>query len=199
MNFLAHQYLSGNDDGLRVGNFIGDMVKGSKWKNFPEHIQKGILLHRSIDDYTDHHPLVKESAKLLNPYLGRYSAIATDIFFDHFLAKYWEDFSPKTLLSFAQETYLLVETHLPILPDKTGYMLDFMKNQDWLYNYQFITGIERTMRGMSRRTQQPSLENSHEFLLKHYNEFEKNFFAFFPDLQMHVSNIIRENDHIAHV
>lgn len=199
MNFLAHQYLSGKNQGLRLGNFIGDMVKGSKWKIFPEDIQKGILLHRSIDNYTDKHPIVKESTKLLHPYLGRYSAIATDIFFDHFLAKYWEDFSPQTLQSFAQETYLLVDAHMPILPDKTGYMLEFMKSQDWLYNYQFITGIERTMRGMSRRTKQECLENSHEFLLKHYKEFEKNFFAFFPDLQHHVNRFTYENDCLQHV
>jgi acyl carrier protein phosphodiesterase len=199
MNFLAHQYLSGTDQGLRLGNFIGDMVKGSKWKAFPEHIQKGVLLHRSIDDFTDHHPIVKSSAKLLQPYLGRYAAIATDIFFDHFLAKRWEEFSGITLQQFAQETYSLVDEHLSMLPDKTEYMLGFMKNQDWLYNYQFITGIEKTMRGMSRRTQQPMLENSHEFLLKHYDEFEKNFFKFFPDLQVHVSKFIYDNASITHV
>jgi acyl carrier protein phosphodiesterase len=199
MNFLAHQYLSGSDQGLRLGNFIGDMVKGSKWKAFPKHIQKGVLLHRSIDDFTDHHPTVKSSAKLLHPYLGRYSAIATDIFFDHFLAKHWEDFSAITLHQFAQETYSLVDENISILPDKTAYMLGFMKNQDWLYNYQFITGIEKTMKGMSRRTEQHMLENSHEFLLKHYDEFHQNFFSFFPDLQKHVSKFIYEFSETEHV
>jgi acyl carrier protein phosphodiesterase len=126
----------------------------------------------------------------LQPYLTKYAGIATDIFFDHFLAKNWEHYSEVPLKIYVDDTYALVQANIKILPEKTAYILNYMQSQNWLYNYQFINGIEKTMNGMARRTQQPLLENSHEYLLKHYEAFEKNFHAFFPMLQEHTSNFI---------
>jgi len=45
MNYLAHLYLSGSNEHVLVGNFIADSVKGSKHKDYPYDIQRGILLH----------------------------------------------------------------------------------------------------------------------------------------------------------
>ena len=190
MNFLAHQYLSGNNEGLRIGNFIGDLVKGNKWQTYSFDIQQGILLHRSIDDFTDTHVLVKESVNILKPTLGRYSAIANDIFFDHFLAKQWNEFSEENLESFVQKTYQIVYSKLNLLPEKTAYILQYMEKQNWLYNYQFINGIEQTMKGMSRRTQAPTLENSHLILVEKYDELKYLFDSFFPLLQQHTQTFI---------
>ena len=190
MNFLAHQYLSGNNEGLRIGNFIGDFVKGSKWQNYSSEIQLGILLHRSIDDFTDHHEIVKESVSFLKPSLGRYSSIANDIFFDHFLAKQWGNYSSEFLNEFASSTYFIINKSLEILPEKTAYVLKYMETQNWLFNYQYITGIEKTMQGMSRRTQQPLLDNSHLVLLQNYEEIKNCFDAFFPLLQNHVAEYL---------
>ncbi|MDD3273470.1 MAG: DUF479 domain-containing protein, partial [Bacteroidales bacterium] len=64
MNYLAHIYLSGSNRQLQVGNFIGDFVKGRKHENYPKGIQKGILLHREIDRFTDCHPLFIETVEL---------------------------------------------------------------------------------------------------------------------------------------
>ena len=60
MNYLAHVYLSGSDEFLCIGNFIGDHVKGKAYFDYPETIQNGILLHRKIDYFTDQHFLFKK-------------------------------------------------------------------------------------------------------------------------------------------
>jgi acyl carrier protein phosphodiesterase len=190
MNYLAHQFLSGNNEGLRIGNFVGDMVKGHKWQTYPTAIQHGILLHRSIDDFTDHNQTVKEAVSLLKPDLGRYSAIALDIFFDHFLAKQWNEFMNNSLDLFAQETYSIMNKNIAQMPPETAYMLKFMETQNWLYNYQFIAGIEKTMNGMSRRANQPLFENSHLVLVKNYEPLKICFDSFFPQLQTHVKTFI---------
>ena len=65
MNFLAHLYLSGNDENIMIGNFIGDHVKGNNFLKYDESIIFGIKLHRMIDAFTDSHPLVEESKKHL--------------------------------------------------------------------------------------------------------------------------------------
>ena len=88
MNYLAHVYLSGSDKDLIIGNFDLIMSKKSLF-NYPETIQKGILLHRKIDDFTDHHPDLK-NVTLLFPQFRHYSRVIVDMFFDHFLAAQWD-------------------------------------------------------------------------------------------------------------
>jgi len=56
MNYLAHAYLSFNVPSILVGNMISDFVKGSSKLGYPVSIQKGIMLHRDIDAFTDTHP-----------------------------------------------------------------------------------------------------------------------------------------------
>jgi len=87
MNFLAHLYLSGESEKIMVGNFMADYVKGRKFENYKDEIRKGILLHRSIDSYTDSHPLVSQSGQYFRGTYRKYSAVITDLIYDHFLAK----------------------------------------------------------------------------------------------------------------
>lgn len=79
MNFLAHTYLSGENDDLKIGNFLGDFVKGRLNKlsqnQYTEGIIKGIALHREIDYFTDNHPIVKQSIDRLQPKYHKFSEI----------------------------------------------------------------------------------------------------------------------------
>jgi len=59
MNYLAHVYLSGDNDLVTIGNFIADGIKGTQYKTYSKDIQIGILLHRHIDSYTDSHKTVR--------------------------------------------------------------------------------------------------------------------------------------------
>ncbi len=61
MNYLAHLYLSFGHDDVLVGNFIADRVKGKQLYDYPLGIQKGIIMHRKIDAFTDRHDVVKRS------------------------------------------------------------------------------------------------------------------------------------------
>ena len=73
MNFLSHLHLSGDSEGLIIGNYIADSVKGSAYNMFSNEIQKGILLHRKIDTFTDNHPTVEQSKKRLREKYKKYS------------------------------------------------------------------------------------------------------------------------------
>ena len=103
MNFLAHIYLSGEDEKLMVGNFIGDYVKGKDYENYPTPIREGILLHRQIDFFTDSHSQFREAKKLLVEEFGLYSGIIIDLLYDHLLAKNWNNYSEQNLRSFAKK------------------------------------------------------------------------------------------------
>ncbi len=87
MNFLAHAYLSFDREGILIGNFVADFIKGKELNRYHDEIFTGILLHREIDAFTDSHPLVRAGQSYLRPRFRHYSTVITDIFFDYFFGK----------------------------------------------------------------------------------------------------------------
>ena len=80
MNFLAHTYLSGYNEEIVVGNFMGDYVKGRNYVHLPELVRKGILIHRDIDTFTDAHPITRRSRLRLVERYHKYAGVIVDIF-----------------------------------------------------------------------------------------------------------------------
>lgn len=183
MNFLAHIYLSFENDEITIGNFIADSIRGNKFKHLPKNIQKGITLHRHIDTFTDAHKTVRKSTKKLHENYGHYSGVIVDIFYDHFLAKNWSTYSDTPLDEFVDSFYDLLEDNYLILPENTKRMMPYMIADNWILSYASLTGISKVLDGMNRRTKNRSKMNFAIVDLKeHYNEFEKEFTSFFEEL-----------------
>ncbi len=183
MNFLAHIYLSFEDDEITIGNFIADSIRGNKFEHLPKKIQKGITLHRHIDTYTDAHKTVRKSTKRLHKNYGHYSGVIVDIFYDHFLAKNWKTYSDTPLDEFVENFYDLLEDNYTILPEGTKRMMPYMIADNWIFNYSKLTGISKVLNGVNRRTKNKSKMNFAILDLKeHYGEFEKEFTSFFEEL-----------------
>jgi acyl carrier protein phosphodiesterase len=184
MNFLAHIYLSGDSDELKIGNFVGDFVKASDMEHYSEIINQGISMHWAIDDFTDHHPVVQDSKDRLRSKYGHYAGVIVDIYYDHFLARNWGNYHHENLRLFVDNIYEMLKSHKNILPEKVVRMLPFMIKHDWLYNYQYFEGIQSVMEGMAHRASFNSkMEESVVELKMNHREFEKEFEAFFPELQ----------------
>ncbi|WP_136465751.1 ACP phosphodiesterase [Flagellimonas onchidii] len=183
MNFLAHIYLSFDDKEITLGNFFADHIRGNKFKHFPEKIQKGILLHREIDTFTDSHPIAKQSSKRLHKNYSHYSRVIVDIFYDHFLAKNWSNYSKVPLRDYVENFYDLLEDNYDILPLGTQRMMPYMIADNWLLNYANLPGISRVLNGMNRRTQNRSKMNFAILdLEQNYDAFENEFTDFFEEL-----------------
>ncbi|HET7360941.1 MAG TPA: acyl carrier protein phosphodiesterase [Salinimicrobium sp.] len=192
MNFLAHIYLSGNDEKLMIGNFIADSIKGRKYLNYPARIQKGILLHRTIDSYTDTHPIVRKSRKRLFETYGHYSGVIVDILYDHFLAVNWKNYSRVELAEFVNSFYKLLRNNFKILPKPVQGFLPYMIKDNWLVSYAEIEGIGKILYQMNERTQRKS--NMHlavNELKEHYPDFEAEFSAFFVELELFTADKIK--------
>lgn len=189
MNYLAHIYLSGDSDGIKIGNFIGDYVKGKQFLGYREDIQQGILLHRLIDHFTDHHPLVKECNRLLRPGYGKYAGVVTDIFFDHFLASAWSHYSAVPLKQYSKNFYALLLQNFMVLPTHVKLFIPFMIQHKRLTSYADLSGIEQSLRIMGNRTSLPEeSEYALALLRKEYQLFAAIFSAFFPELITYVEN-----------
>jgi len=175
-----------------IGNFIADFVKGNKKNNYPEGIKAGIELHRSIDDYTDHHELTSISKKRLYPTQHKYAGPVVDVFYDHFLAKNFLLYSEIPLDIFTLNAYQVLQSNQNILPPEVQQFLPYMIERNWLLNYSTLDGIERSLKGISRRLSfQNNLNSAKDDLVEHYSEFEKEFFQFFPQLINFVNSITR--------
>lgn len=192
MNFLSHIFLSGNNEGLIIGNFIADSVKGGDLSQFSSEIQKGIILHRKIDTFTDSHPVVEVSKNRLRPEYHKYASVIVDVYYDHFLAAGFLKYSKEPLKEYVQRIYKIIEEHRPILPLKASHFTEYMLRYNILEAYSRLDGIEQVLRGMAGRASFVSkMELSIHDLKKNYALFENEFHSFFPELQQFVKEQIR--------
>jgi len=183
MNYLAHIYLSGDNNLVTIGNFMADGIKGSIYKTYEPDIQIGILLHRHIDTFTDAHKTVRQSTKRLHKKYGHYSGVIVDILYDHFLAKNWSKYSNVPLKDYIENFYASLQDNFEILPLRIQKMMPYMMTDNWLLTYASIEGITKVLAGMNRRTKNRSgMNEAVKELEEFYTEFETEFTSFFEEL-----------------
>lgn len=188
MNFLAHLYLSGNIENIITGNFIADHVKGKAILNYHPEIQKGIVLHRKIDTFTDNHPVFIQTRNRLIPGYKKYSGVIADMIYDHFLSANWESYTDESIDAFTSRMYKILMKQYFRLPSKTQRMLPFMAKSNWLKSYGTFEGLERALSGMEQRTPFPSrMSEAVADLREDYALYKNEFELFFPVVNTYVN------------
>ncbi|MBO9639449.1 MAG: DUF479 domain-containing protein [Siphonobacter aquaeclarae] len=191
MNFLAHIALSGSHPDIRVGNVLGEFVKGRLDKYSAEEIipamMTGVRLHRRIDDFTDRHPVVRRSKRRLVDEYGLLSGVLIDMFYDHILAKEWGNLFPaEPLPVFAQTFYRELLARQGSLPEVMQPLIRSMTSRDWLTNYATLSGIEWSLKGIGHRFPPAAgIERSIQDLSAGYDDFAADFREFWPELSAH--------------
>ena len=181
MNFLAHTYLSGCNEEIIVGNFMGDYVKGKNYLLFPELVKKGILIHRDIDTFTDMHPITRQSKQRIAARYHKYAGIIIDIFYDHFLASLWDEFSTISLNDFVSRTYDLLKRNYKVLPAAIKMWFPTFLENNWMMAYTTVDGIELVLERMAANTSLPNhADYAVEVLSDNYEIFKEDFLEFFP-------------------
>lgn len=194
MNYLAHVYLSGGNIDIAIGNFIADSIKGNKYQNYPVQWQRGILLHRFIDSYTDSHDIFKDHAKLFFDSHRHYSRVLIDMFYDHLLAKNWSKYSNVSLNEFSKEFYKNLTLEKSRLPVKVQSALKYLIQDDWFNCYSTIGGLTSILSQMESRTNYPSkLSSSIDKFVSLLSLIEPQFFLFFKDIEYAVKINLIEN------
>ena len=194
MNYLAHAYLSFNNPPILVGNMISDYVKGKKQFDYPIPIQKGIRLHRAIDNYTDTHAATHDLKSFFRPQYRLYSGAFADVVYDHFLAIDENEFStPTELKQFTTAAYQMLEPYAESFPSPFQKMFPYMKEHDWLYNYRHAWAMERSFGGLVRRAAYLTESKiAFDLFNEHYSGMQVCYEAFFPDLKKFASNQLDE-------
>jgi acyl carrier protein phosphodiesterase len=194
VNYLAHVFLSGSDSDLMVGNFIADAVRGKQFLNFPERIQRGILLHRQIDAFTDSHPVVAQTKDRLRAQYNKYAPVIADMYYDHFLASNFSQYSDQSLSDFSAKIYTILNAHWEMLPERVKQFLPHMIAHNWLLSYARLSGINQALTGLSRRTTFASgMETAAVELKENYGLYAADFDLFMPELITFSQQWIAEN------
>ncbi|WP_312556555.1 acyl carrier protein phosphodiesterase [Empedobacter brevis] len=191
MNFVAHQYLSFGNHSLQIGNLLGEIVKGKQYLSYDDEIQKGILLHRTIDTFTDSHDIVKQSSSYFHDTQHKFAPIIIDVIYDYFLIKYWNDFSETSFEQFKSACYQLFNINYDSFPKKLQETIFYLLKYDWFENYSTIEGVQKTLKGIGSRTKFQN--NLHEIIPvfeKNYSHLENDFLNFFPQLQSHCKSFV---------
>lgn len=190
MNYLAHFLLSYPTPSLITGNFLADHIKGNKYLNYPESIQKGIIMHRQIDSFTDAHQIVKQSTARIRKEQGKFSPVVIDMFYDHFLASQWESYhTQQNLEAFSLKVYAILDDAYEYFPEKVKAFYPYMKNGNWLLRYASIQGVCSSLKGLYKRTGGISnMDKAEEVLLANYQLLKEDFNTFFPLVQKHIAS-----------
>jgi acyl carrier protein phosphodiesterase len=176
-------YLSGDDQELLVGNFMGDFVKGPLDDAYPPRIRQGLLLHRKIDSFAQRDANFQSSRLRLSPEFGLYRGVLVDLFYDHFLAKGWDSWSGTPFPEYLSWARSVIEKRLAIMPRK---LRDFVPVifDELLPSYKSTAGTEAALTRMSRRVKRPNpLAEGGGELTRHYEELKTDFERFIIAVQ----------------
>lgn len=182
MNFLGHLYFSNNNLDLMVANLFGDFCKGKSYLAYPLETQRGVLLHREIDDYIDNHSEVLALRQKLYAPLPKVSGIAIDLYFDHLLAKHWKRFHALTLEDFLAKFYKHASSINPSYPDEFHHFITKLRESQWMNYYPSSFGLQKSCEGVSRRLSfENVLKNAPTLLLPYQEELLKVFLVYMRD------------------
>lgn len=131
---------------------ISDFVKGRRKLDYPEAVQRGITLHRAIDEFTDRHEASREAKRVFRPAYRLYAGAIVDVIYDHFLAADEQEFTESSLHGFSGGVYQTLHQHLDLLPERFARMYPYMKEQNWLFHYRSRWGTEKSLGGLVRRS-----------------------------------------------
>lgn len=184
MNHLAHVVLAGSDEGLRLGAFLGDHVKGRKvLEELPPSWAAGVELHRRIDSFSDGHPAVVGLLERLEPPWRRYGGVIFDILFDYMLTRHWSRFGPTGLEQLAGEIDDLLARHQTQLPPRLVRFSHWARTQGLWQRYGERAMLEKTFSLLAyRHGHRWPLADGIRLLDEHERAIERAFLTLFPDL-----------------
>lgn len=184
MNFLAHLRLGPHEPQAALGGLLGDFVKGPVAAiELPDAVRKGIWLHRSIDAFTDRHPVVARSKARVSGERRRYAGIMVDMFYDHLLAQHWDHFADQSLADFTGRMYRAVLDQQALMPERARQVLVRMAQEDWLCGYAELDNLHLALNNMARRLRSGnSLAGAVDELERDYRAFEADFLTFMPEV-----------------
>lgn len=194
MNFLFHMILSGDDDQLLVGNFMGDFVKGLLQERFSPPVRKGVLLHRKIDSFAERNDHFRQSRQRLPKEYGLYRGVLVDLFYDYYLVNDWSSWCKEPLGGYLSRTRAILESNRQSLPVEMHRLLPVIFDE-LLLSYGTVEGIGNALSRLSRRIKRSNpVVGAEVELVRQHDELLSDFRAFTPEIFRFVDDMMHAED-----
>lgn len=181
MNYLAHSTLAESSDEARLGSLLGDFSKGLEPERLTPAMRFALEEHRAVDRWFDALPEIRAERLAYPKQLRRFSGILTDVFFDHFLVRRWQDLTEEPLPDVTSSLYRALQEHANILPPRLRSIAPSMIEHDWLGSYGDVRNIERALHGIERRMRRDTrIVEGLEVLERRGDEIEALVLRVFP-------------------
>lgn len=182
MNYLAHLYFSDSEPLAWAGSLMGDFLKGPLPENVDPQLLKHLQLHRKIDTFAHENEHFQASCKRLASHYRFGRGILVDVFYDHFLACQWSDFSDQSLEDFSHNVYEGLTGCRQLLPAGLKSLLPRMVRDNWLVSYREETVVGTVLGSLERRLRHRlPLARGIEDLQMQRDALEADFTAFLSD------------------
>ena len=196
MNYLAHLFLAQPTADSHFGNMLGDFGGLTKVTITTPQILRGLKNHYLVDKYTDNHQLVRKAKTYFSAKNKRFSGIALDVLFDHFLIKHWHLFHQVPFATFKQQSYRRLGKRQELMPDRMKHTVSRIILDDWFESYKTVTGIYTAIENISKRIHfKNNFSSSTQDIDQYYSELEHLFLQFFPELMLYIAQQGPENQH----
>jgi acyl carrier protein phosphodiesterase len=194
MNHLAHTYLADRTGHSILGTLLADYLRGRIAADWEAEIRRGIRIHRALDTFTDAHPVTARSRGRLRPPHRRFGGVLVDIFYDHFLARSWAEWTDEPLAAFSERVGALLAADRERLPPRLGRFLDYMLAERLFVSYREPAGIDRALRGIALRSRRAApLRTGVRELERTYDGLREDFRAFFPQVVAKAEDLSRRS------
>ncbi len=185
MNYLAHTLLSKKSIDYQLGNLLADPLKGRSWYGCSQEHINGMLMHRSIDSFTDSNKHVRRAKSRLGD--GYLKGVVVDIMFDHFITCHWQQFVNIDFEMFVEDFYRHSAKQISQLPEEGAVFIQKVIRYDFFHLYGQVEQLQHVFKKFDERLsarilQKESTSQYFPRLKTNYAEIEVDFLQFFPEL-----------------
>ncbi|WP_414827850.1 ACP phosphodiesterase [Alteromonas sp. H39] len=191
MNYFAHLYLAQPTNDSFMGNLLGDFRKGEDTNLYSPAVQAGVQNHLLVDRLTDNHPAVRSGRALFSRDTRRFSGVALDVLFDHYLISEWQHYHTEDFDSFKAQCYRRLSLRLQAMPPSMQPVMTSVIERDWFGHYATYDGTLQAIENLARRVRFPNqFARITQEIAHHDKELREGFRVFFPQL---VEEVKRRN------
>lgn len=193
MNFLAHCYLAQPNGQSLVGNLLGDFTRGANLESQPKAISLGLANHQAVDKFTDTHSALIPLKERVSKQRRRFVGIMSDVTFDYFLNKHWQDITNKDFDIFVDHCYREIEASQQFMHARMQQAMLFMLKDDGLRINSTLEGVGKTLDRVAHKIRfKNAFDGAIEEIESNYAIYEQAFLHLFPELEAHIKALAIE-------